>query len=88
MQLKMEGRTTHNTALESIFKHFRTEQFARLAIGVGHPSWKATQGDHLMNHGYENSFYRDMFLGNKFPAEEQLVRSLPNNAMTSPNRLI
>lgn len=70
VELTWAGHVPHNTALRGVKDLFGTERFGRLAVGVGHPSYKAIQGRYLPTYHLGEHDYTARFLQNKFPPEE------------------
>jgi len=70
VQLVFGGHARHNLALYHIKLEVGTEKFARIAVGVGHPPWKALQGRYLPTWEIGETDHITRFLQNKFPPNE------------------
>jgi len=73
VDLTFGGHATHNMALYGIKELLGTERFGRLAVGVGHPYWKAVQGRYLPTWHLGEHDYTNRFLQNKFPPAEMAM---------------
>jgi PTH1 family peptidyl-tRNA hydrolase len=73
VQLVFGGHALHNQALFGIKELLGTEKFGRIAVGVGHPNWKAVQGRYLPTWTIGDHDYMNRFLQNKFPPNEMAM---------------